>query len=138
ERKTLVEQAGELTRHVASTQRLAPAGAVSEDLIRAACRALSREFDPAFGGFGGAPKFPAPAALALLLRAHQRTGQNDLSTMVTRTLDGMLSGGMYDQLGGGFCRYSVDGAWLVPHFEKMLYDNAQLAELYTEAFQATG
>jgi uncharacterized protein YyaL (SSP411 family) len=122
DRKTLIEQASQLTAHIESTHRLAPAGAVSEDSIRAACRALARQFDSAFGGFGGAPKFPAPQALSLLLRAHQRTSNGDLLEMVTRTLDAMMSGGMYDQLGGGFCRYSVDRTWLVPHFEKMLYE----------------
>ncbi len=138
DRKSLLTQAAELTVHVKNRHQPHALGGISENSIRAACRALSQEFDPGFGGFGGAPKFPATAALGLLLRYHRRTGQAPLLKMVLRTLDGMMSGGLYDQLGGGFCRYSVDSQWLIPHFEKMLYDNAQLADTYIEAFQATG
>ena len=95
-------------------------------------------FDRTRGGFGGAPKFPPSGALGVLLRQHARTGEDDLLAMVTTTLDAMARGGMYDQLGGGFHRYSVDAEWLVPHFEKMLYDNALLSRVYLEAYQVTG
>ncbi|NQU20095.1 MAG: thioredoxin domain-containing protein [Candidatus Nealsonbacteria bacterium] len=99
---------------------------------------LSRQFDPEWGGFGGAPKFPPSGAIALLLRQHAHSGDDRLLRMATVTLDRMARGGMYDQLGGGFHRYSVDARWLVPHFEKMLYDNALLCEVYLEAWQVTG
>ena len=90
------------------------------------------------GGFGGAPKFPHPMDLRVLLRLWKRHRKPGLLEMVTTTLDKMAAGGIYDQLGGGFHRYSVDERWLVPHFEKMLYDNALLTTCYVEAFQATG
>src|SRR5690606_4037293 len=93
---------------------------------------------PAFGGFGRAPKFPPSAALSLLLRYYRISGELDALTMVTRTLDGMKNGGIYDQLGGGFARYSDDERWLVPHFAKMLYDNAQLVAVYLDAFAVAG
>ena len=104
---------------------------------------LGRTFDPAWGGFGGAPKFPPGAALTLLLRQQASSDLSDehrraLLEIVTRTLDRMADGGIHDQVGGGFHRYSVDERWLVPHFEKMLYDNAILAKVYLEAWQATG
>jgi uncharacterized protein YyaL (SSP411 family) len=104
---------------------------------RAAEAALRQAFDPRHGGFGAAPKFPQPLALRWLLRRWRRTQDAELLAMVTKTLDGMAAGGMYDHLGGGFHRYSVDARWLVPHFEKMLYDNALLAACYLEAWQAT-
>ena len=104
--------------------------------LRAAAE-LGREFDPRWGGFGGPPKFPPSAAIALLLRQYSHTGEKSLLEMATVTLDRMAFGGMYDQLGGGFHRYSVDAHWLVPHFEKMLYDNALLSRAYLEAWQAT-
>lgn len=103
-----------------------------------AAAALERSYDHQHGGFGGAPKFPHPMDLRVLLRVWQRTRRDGLLTMVTRTLDKMAAGGIYDQLGGGFHRYSVDAQWLVPHFEKMLYDNALLTSAYVEAFQSTG
>jgi hypothetical protein len=95
---------------------------------------LRRSFDPRWGGFGPAPKFPPAMAVELILR---RGGPANRA-MAVRTLDAMADGGLFDHLGGGFARYSVDGQWLVPHFEKMLYDNAQLATCYLGAFQATG
>ena len=110
---------------------------LSEDLLALAARALGSEYDSAEGGFGGAPKFPQPMALEFLLRAHLRGTPRALA-MVERTLEKMAGGGIHDQLGGGFHRYSVDDVWLVPHFEKMLYDNAQLARIYLLAYQATG
>jgi hypothetical protein len=99
---------------------------------------FARNYDSFNGGFGDAPKFPQPMNLSFLLRYHWRTGNVQALEMVTHTLRKMARGGMYDQLGGGFHRYSVDDHWLVPHFEKMLYDNAQLARLYVEAWQVTG
>jgi uncharacterized protein len=100
--------------------------------------ALRQAFDPTYGGFGPAPKFPQPLALRWLLRRWRRSGDDELLRMITATLDHMADGGMCDQLGGGFHRYSVDARWLAPHFEKMLYDNALLAACYLEAWQATG
>ncbi|HSC86433.1 MAG TPA: DUF255 domain-containing protein, partial [Polyangiaceae bacterium] len=138
ERDTLLTQAGELTEAVRRSTALPEAVGVSWDSLRLAARRLALEFDPAFGGFGRAPKFPPPAALSLLLRHHRQSGDERSLHMVVRTLEAMASGGLYDQLGGGFARYSVDAEWLVPHFEKMLYDNAQLAEVYLEAYQVTG
>ncbi|HBF12266.1 MAG TPA: thioredoxin domain-containing protein [Deltaproteobacteria bacterium] len=95
-------------------------------------------FDPIHGGFGCAPKFPRSIDLSLLLRVYQKNKSPEILNMVTTTLDGMAYGGMYDHLGGGFSRYSTDAQWLVPHFEKMLYDNALLALTYLEGFQVTG
>ena len=106
--------------------------------IRAGVASLAAGFDATWGGFGGAPKFPRPATLELLLRHHRRTGDQSSLAMVTTTLDRMAAGGIHDQLGGGFHRYATDERWRVPHFEKMLYDNAALAAVYLEAFQVTG
>jgi uncharacterized protein YyaL (SSP411 family) len=106
--------------------------------IRAAVASLAAGFDATWGGFGRAPKFPRPATLELLLRHHRRTGDQRSLVMVTTTLERMAAGGIHDQLGGGFHRYATDAEWHVPHFEKMLYDNAQLAAVSLEAFQATG
>ncbi|HEY7940328.1 MAG TPA: thioredoxin domain-containing protein [Candidatus Limnocylindrales bacterium] len=107
--------------------------------LPAAIAALEASFDPAHGGWGGAPKFPAPMLIeALLIRAVAEPADEAPRAMVRRTLDAMADGGIHDQLGGGFARYSTDGQWLVPHFEKMLYDNAQLARAYLHAWQLTG
>jgi len=114
------------------------AGALSHDILDAAFASFSRTFDSVNGGFGGAPKFPPGMSLEFLLRYHHRTGDERALHIVTHTLDKMAYGGIYDQLGGGFHRYAVDAIWLVPHFEKMLYDNAQLARVYLHAFQVTG
>ncbi len=99
---------------------------------------LAQSFDPVHGGFGGAPKFPAPMTLEFLLRAWRHGRDPETLRMVNITLDRMADGGIHDQVGGGFARYATDAAWLVPHFEKMLYDNALLAHGYLEAFRATG
>ena len=104
----------------------------------AAFAQLKQSYDAKYGGFGGAPKFPGSMNLALLLRYHQKTGDGEALQMVEHTLQQMANGGMYDHLGGGFHRYSVDERWLAPHFEKMLYDNALLTWVYLEAFQQTG
>jgi len=116
----------------------ASAGEPGADAIRHAIAALDAGFDGTWGGFGPAPKFPRPSALALLLHYHRRTGDARALAMVTTTLERMAAGGIHDQLGGGFHRYATDAEWRVPHFERMLYDNAQLVALYLEAFQATG
>jgi uncharacterized protein YyaL (SSP411 family) len=115
----------------ASTEEL------TEALLDQAVRRLQGAFDARWGGFAGAPKFPQPMLLEFLLRAHLR-GLPDARDMLTITLDRMAAGGMHDQVGGGFHRYSTDERWHVPHFEKMLYDNAQLARLYVRAWQVTG
>ena len=98
---------------------------------------LRGQFDPTYGGFGKAPKFPGSMALSFLLRYWKKTGEKEALEMVEKSLDRMAKGGMYDHLGGGFHRYSVDERWLIPHFEKMLYDNALLTRTYSEAYQAT-
>ncbi len=112
-------------------------GALTKDLVSGGVKQLGGSFDPTYGGFSPAPKFPSSPSIAILLREHARTGDAPLLNMATVTLDRMALGGMYDHLGGGFARYSVDEKWLVPHFEKMLYDNAQLAQAYLEAYQVT-
>jgi hypothetical protein len=110
---------------------------LTESLLGQASRNLRAQFDAEWGGWGGAPKFPQPSVLEFLLRMHLR-GDEEALPMVTATLDAMPAGGMYDLLGGGFHRYSVDRQWLVPHFEKMLYDNALLAAAYLHAWVVTG
>jgi uncharacterized protein len=111
---------------------------LNANLLNAAAVNLRGQFDKQYGGFGGAPKFPNPMNLEFLLRTFQRTQHAETLHVVTYTLDKMARGGIYDQIGGGFHRYSVDATWLVPHFEKMLYDNAQLSRLYLHAWQVTG
>ena len=138
DRARLVAQAAELAEHVRGRSEAALGGAVGEEAIEAAASQLLDSFDAEHGGFGAAPKFPPCASLSLLLRIHRRHPDQTLLTVVTRTLDGMKNGGIYDHLGGGFARYSVDAEWLVPHFEKMLYDNAQLTRVYLEGYQVTG
>jgi uncharacterized protein len=108
------------------------------ELVAAGVESLRRSFDAEWGGFGRAPKFPSPANLELLLRAFARHGDRAALDMVVTTLDAMASGGIYDHLGGGFSRYSVDTFWMVPHFEKMLYDQAGLARSFLHAWQVTG
>jgi uncharacterized protein YyaL (SSP411 family) len=139
-RDELVATGKELVEHLG---RVADAGADGQapqawdELLAGAVDALARQFDPREGGLGGAPKFPQPMTLEFLLRAHLR-GDGRALPMLELTLRKMARGGIYDQLGGGFHRYSVDERWLVPHFEKMLYDNGLLARLYVEAAQVTG
>jgi uncharacterized protein YyaL (SSP411 family) len=113
-------------------------GARFREVTDAAVAALARDYDGARGGFGGAPKFPPSMVLEFLLRHHQRTGSPDALRMADGTCEAMARGGIYDQLGGGFARYSVDAAWVVPHFEKMLYDNALLARVYLNLWRRTG
>ncbi len=114
------------------------ASTVDRGLMDSGFNVFRRTFDPQLGGFGGAPKFPRASVFNFLLRYHARTGNREALDMVLLTLREMAKGGMHDQLGGGFHRYSVDERWFVPHFEKMLYDQGQLALSYLEAFQITG
>ncbi|MEA2083724.1 MAG: thioredoxin domain-containing protein [Thermodesulfobacteriota bacterium] len=118
-----------------SDGQCAPAGV---ETLKKGYTQLARAFDPSQGGFGAAPKFPTPHHLTFLLRWHKRSGDSMPVEMVEKTLDAMRRGGIFDQIGFGFHRYSVDQKWLVPHFEKMLYDQALLSMAYTEACQATG
>jgi hypothetical protein len=114
------------------------AEALNAELLDEAYRKIGGSFDKMHGGFGGAPKFPQPMNMEFLLRYYARTKTQSALDIVTFTLDKMARGGIYDQLGGGFHRYSVDAIWLVPHFEKMLYDNAQLSRVYLHTYQITG
>ena len=146
ERRDEVEQAGSaIAGSIAAQVRATPAasdlasGAGRQDwMLDAALVALERDFDGRNGGWGGAPKFPQPMTIEFLLRMHLRTRDARPLAMARRTLDAMAAGGIYDHLGGGFARYATDSVWLVPHFEKMLYDNAQLARVYLHAWQITG
>ena len=123
----------------ASTAALMPeAESAGTGLLDGAAESLLAQFDGRYGGFGGAPKFPQAMNLEVLLRHHGRTGSRSALAAVELTCRRMANGGIYDHLGGGFARYSVDAYWLVPHFEKMLYDNALLSRLYLETYQATG
>src|SRR3954469_1900583 len=141
-RDDLLEQAGNLTKELGRESIIdtaAGADAVpSATILSGAYNQLREQHDDRWGGFGGAPKFPQTMSLELLLRAHARNHSEATMTMIRTSLDAMASGGMYDHLGGGFARYSVDGHWLVPHFEKMLYDQALLARVYLHAWQVTG
>ena len=112
----------------------------SSDLLHQAAAAAIRGYDDEYGGFGGGrgSKFPMPGRVDILLREHARSGREASRTAATGTLDGMASGGMYDQIGGGFHRYAVDRQWTVPHFEKMLYDNAELPMVYLDGYRLTG
>ncbi len=137
-RADVLEQGRRIVRSLEANARLRESSdPLTEDVLREGHAALRRAFDAEWGGFGRAPKFPQPMTLEFLLRAHLRGLASSLD-MVTHTLDRMASGGVRDQVGGGFHRYSVDGTWHVPHFEKMLYDNAQLARLYARAWQVSG
>jgi len=137
-RGDITSQARALVEAVRRSAELAPSNdPLTESLLADASRALRAQFDAEWGGWGGAPKFPQASTLEFLLRMHLR-GDEEALPMVTATLDAMAAGGMYDLVGGGFHRYSVDEAWLVPHFEKMLYDNALLASTYLHAWVVTG
>jgi uncharacterized protein YyaL (SSP411 family) len=138
-REDVARQAGTLVEALQQSASVRPsADPLTESLLGEADRGLRRQFDPEWGGFGGAPKFPPASALEFLLRRYHQTRDEATLAVVTRTLDAMAAGGMYDLLGGGFHRYSVDERWLVPHFEKMLYDNALLAPVYLHAWLVTG
>ena len=127
-----------LTSALNTMARPAAGGEISPDLLDRAARRLLEEVDPVHGGIGGAPKFPQTMALELLWRAYGKSGDVALRDAVVLSVDRMCQGGIYDHLGGGFSRYSVDEIWLAPHFEKMLYDNAQLLELLCSLWRETG
>ncbi len=133
----LKSQARQLTERLKNELKAVSPVSVSVSVLDEAVTQFREDFDERHGGFGSAPKFPPSAGLALLLRCYRRTGESRTLQMVTRTLDAMADGGIYDHIGGGFARYSTDERWLVPHFEKMLYDNALLARTYLEAYQVT-
>ena len=138
-RVEILESAGEIAAHL--DQPIAMSGepeALNDGLFLQAQQGLQGSFDAEKGGFGRAPKFPQPMTIEFLLRAHQRYGDAGALRMAETTLERMARGGIYDQVGGGFARYATDDDWLVPHFEKMLYDNAQLARVYLHAYQLTG
>jgi uncharacterized protein YyaL (SSP411 family) len=134
----ILESAAEMTAQLQALGRV-PKGTGNFDraILDRSARALALSFDPLHGGFGHAPKFLHPMDLRVLLRHHAQTGDSHSLHVVRHTLDKMARGGIYDHLGGGFARYSTDDRWLVPHFEKMLYDNALLTSTYLEAYQAT-
>ena len=138
-RNDLEQQADVLVEAIRQASERPPSGEpLTSGLLSAVVPALRRSFDPRDGGFGPAPKFPAASTIELLLRLHAASGDEDALGMARLTVDRMAAGGMYDLLGGGFHRYSVDAHWLVPHFEKMLYDNALLASAYLHAWVVTG
>ena len=137
-RQLAVQQAAEMTQHLERIGGEEANGDPLEiDLLQHAAAQLQKAFDPQWGGFGRAPKFPHSLDLQVLLRVWSRTRDPQLLHVVTHTLEQMARGGIYDHLAGGFARYSVDERWLVPHFEKMLYDNALLTNAYLETYQAT-
>ncbi|MFE6333871.1 thioredoxin domain-containing protein [Streptomyces sp. NPDC057798] len=138
-RDEVTEVAGKIVRDLAGREisygdSLAP----GEEELAGALLGLTREYDPVRGGFGGAPKFPPSMVVEFLLRHHARTGSEGTLQMAADTCERMARGGIYDQLGGGFSRYSVDREWTVPHFEKMLYDNALLCRVYAHLWRSTG
>ena len=138
-RDEIEKSAQRLLEHLSQTPAVSASdGDLRPETLEAAHHALAREFDPVHGGFGDRPKFPPAMSLEFLLRLHHRTKWPKAWEMVDLTLRKMANGGIYDQLGGGFHRYAVDERWLVPHFEKMLYDNALLTWVYLEAQQVTG
>ncbi|MFJ7332122.1 thioredoxin domain-containing protein [Streptomyces sp. NPDC101116] len=138
-RDEVTEVAGKIVRDLAGREiSYGDAQTPGEEELAQALLGLTREYDPQRGGFGGAPKFPPSMVLEFLLRHHARTGAEGALQMTSDTCERMARGGMYDQLGGGFARYSVDRDWVVPHFEKMLYDNALLCRVYAHLWRSTG
>ncbi|MBD0843136.1 thioredoxin domain-containing protein [Streptomyces sp. TRM68416] len=138
-RDEVAEVAGKIVRDLAGREiSYGGTEAPGEEELAQALLGLTREYDPQRGGFGGAPKFPPSMVVEFLLRHHARTGSEGALQMAQDTCERMARGGIYDQLGGGFARYSVDRDWVVPHFEKMLYDNALLCRVYAHLWRATG
>ncbi|GLY52580.1 thioredoxin domain-containing protein [Lentzea sp. NBRC 102530] len=133
----ILESASAVVAEISRQAVPLPPSAVDADVLAGAVVSLLGEFDRRNGGFGGAPKFPPSMVLEFLLRHHERTGSVEAISMATSTADAMADGGLYDQLGGGFARYSVDASWTVPHFEKMLYDNALLLRFYVHLSRVT-
>src|ERR1051326_9188600 len=113
-------------------------GSLRPELIERIAQSAIKMFDAEHGGFGSAPKFPHPSAIDLLMQRYVESGDPSLLNIVTTTLEKMAQGGVYDQLAGGFHRYSVDEHWIVPHFEKMSYDNSELLKNYVHGYQLTG
>ncbi len=138
DQSNIIQQATRFTSRLRNSVQTTSPLAVGKAEIEAAVQDFGNDFDARYGGFGRAPKFPPATGLSFLLRQYAKTQDPQTLTMVCKTLDGMAAGGLYDQIGGGFARYSTDERWLVPHFEKMLYDNALLSRTYVEAFQVTG
>jgi uncharacterized protein len=140
QRAAVVQQGAAVVAAIGGVQAGAAGGGapLTGELLDAAAAQLAKEYDDVHGGFGGAPKFPPHMNLLFLLRHHQRTGDPQAMEMVRHTAEAMARGGLYDQLAGGFARYSVDSTWTVPHFEKMLYDNALLLRVYTHLWRLTG
>jgi uncharacterized protein len=135
----VVEQAKMVESAIAQAESFAGrSGRISANIISAIEKSAFKMFDPQHGGFGQAPKFPHPSALDLLIEQYSRNGDENLRNLIVTTLEHMANGGVYDQLAGGFHRYSVDERWVVPHFEKMCYDNSELLKNYVHAYQATG
>jgi hypothetical protein len=137
-RDAVLRQGAAVVDAIGGGARLPAGTPMTAGVLDAGARSLHEMFDAARGGFGGAPKFPPSMAMEFLLRHHHRTGSSRSLDIVERTATKMARGGMYDQLAGGFARYSVDATWTVPHFEKMLYDNAQLLRLHTHLWRTTG
>ena len=140
-RGELLDQAGQITQSLSRMVKLASAEGQTlpgTDVLNGALQQIGAQFDPEWGGFGRAPKFPQAMTLELCLRAHAHNGGDGARTVVTTSLDAMASGGIYDHLGGGFARYSVDAFWMVPHFEKMLYDQALLSRAYLHGWLQLG
>jgi hypothetical protein len=137
-REDLLASSQSLTESLGRSFHGGPERMLSADVLQKAFDALSSYFDPIYGGFGAAPKFPQPTMLSLLLNYTCRTGESLALDMVDKSLDAMARGGIHDHLGGGFHRYSTDAQWLVPHFEKMLYDQATIGLAYVQAYQAAG
>ncbi|ROR72758.1 thioredoxin domain-containing protein [Bogoriella caseilytica] len=135
-REQVLSSSATVTEALGGMARSGPSSPLDAHALDAAVTTLAGQFDPSNGGFGGAPKFPPSMALEFLLRHHGRTGSAEALRMVTETAEAMGRGGMYDQLAGGFARYSVDAEWVVPHFEKMLYDNAQLLRTYLHLWRS--
>ena len=139
-RDEVTEQSEQLTAALAEDvlRADADAGVLDAEILERAYAGVRAQFEPSYGGFGRAPKFPQAMTIDFLCRAYVRNNAAETRAMITTTLDAMAAGGIHDQLGGGFARYSTDDTWLVPHFEKMLYDNALLTRAYLHAFLVTG
>ena len=138
EERENIDSVGNHVIQVLQTQTEGISGELNEETLKEAFNQFVVRFDDIYGGFGDAPKFPTPHNLLFLLRYWHRTGKDKALEMMEKTLDSMIRGGIFDHIGYGFHRYSTDRKWLVPHFEKMLYDNALLAYTLVEAFEATG
>ncbi|MBL7256861.1 thioredoxin domain-containing protein [Paractinoplanes lichenicola] len=139
QRQQVIEQGANVVKAIGGSQLVGgPKAPISSELLTSAANGLLKDQDTTHGGFGGAPKFPPHMAMLFLLRHHQRTGSEEALEAVRFAAERMGRGGIYDQLAGGFARYSVDATWTVPHFEKMLYDNAVLLRAYTQLWRLTG